>query len=253
MEKRIIGIISGKGGVGKTTTVVNLSAALMEFNKNVIAIDADLKMSGLGLQLGMYYFPFTLNDVLMDKGKLFEALYIHPSGLRIIPASLYSKDIKFYHLKNVLEDPFLDNNIVLVDAPPGLESNAMAVLKSCPEILIVTTPEIPSITDAMKIMTAARKTKNKILGIIVNMYKKREYNQINVKEIESSCCLPIIGTVPYDKNIKKGLFRRVPGVFLNPYASSSVAYKKIAASIMGHEYKPPGNRFLKKFFKRFKK
>ena len=84
---RIIGVVSGKGGGGKTVTTINLSAALMGFGKNVIAIDADVKMSGLGLQLGMYYFPVTLNDVLGNRGTIHESLYIHSSGLRIIPAN----------------------------------------------------------------------------------------------------------------------------------------------------------------------
>ena len=253
MERRIIGIVSGKGGVGKTTTTVNVSAALMELKKNVVAIDSDIKMSGLGLQLGMYYFPFTLNDVLMNRGKLFEALYIHPSGLRIIPASLYIENVGLHRLKTVLEDPFLDNNIVLIDAPPGLENNTLCILKACPEIVIVTTPEIPSITDAMKTILMARKTKNKILGIIINMHKKRDSNQISVKEIESSCGLPVIGIVPLDGNIKKSLFKRTPAVFLNSYSPATIAYKKIAASLVGETYTPPKNLFLKTIFGRFKK
>lgn len=250
---RVIGIVSGKGGVGKTTTVVNLSAALMEFKKNVVAVDADIKMSGLGLHLGMYYFPITLNDVLMDRGKLFEALYIHSSGLRIIPASLSSEDVNIYRLKEVLDDPFLENNIVLVDGPPGLEKNAMTIMKVCPEMLIVTTPEIPAITDALKIVSTCKKNNTKPIGVIVNMYKSRELNQVTPKEIESTFELPVIGVVPEDKDIKRGIFKGVPGVLINPYSPASIAYKKIAAHLIGENYKPPRYFMLKQFLRRLKK
>lgn len=250
---RIIGIVSGKGGVGKTTTTINLSAALMSFKRSVIAIDADVKMSGIGLQLGMYYFPLSLNDVLNGQGELFEALYIHSSGLRIIPASLGIDDVKISNLQQVLEDSFLENNIVLVDSPPGFEKSSLAVLKSCPELLIVTTPEIPAITDALKVISITEKTGATPIGIIVNMYKKRESNQINLKEIQTICGLPIIGVIPEDDNIKRSIFKGVPAVCLNPYSPSSIAFKKIAASLIEEDYIPPKASLLKKIFGRFRK
>jgi len=250
---RIIGIVSGKGGVGKTTTTINLSAALLGFKKDVIAIDADIKMSGLGLQLGMYYFPFSLNDVLKGDGELFEALYIHSSGLRIIPASLNVDDVRMSNLKQVLEDPFLMNNIVLIDSPPGFEKNALAVLKTCPELLIVTTPEIPAITEALKIISITERMSSTPIGIVVNMYKKRESDQINLKEIRAICGLPVVGVIPEDDNIKTGIFKGVPAVLLNPYAPSSVEFKRIAASLIGEDYVPQKAPLLKRIFGRFRK
>jgi len=250
---RVIGIISGKGGVGKTTSVINLSTALMEFKKKVIALDADVKMCGLGLQLGMYHFPFTLNNVLMGKGKLFEALYIHSSGLRIIPSSLSSEDVNIYRLKEVLQDHFLEDNIVLIDGPPGLEKNVTSVLRVCPEVLIVTTPEMPSLVDAFKLVSLCRGTNTKIIGIIVNMYKNKESNQISVKEIESTFELPIIGVVPDDDNIKRSIFKGLPCVLFDPCSSASIAYKKIAANLIGEQYKSPRFLMLKNFFRGLKR
>ena len=250
---RIIGVFSGKGGVGKTTTVINLSAALMSFGKGVIAVDTDIKMSCLGLQLGMYYFPVTINDVLTNKGNIYEALYIHSTGLRIIPASLSAEDISLMKLKKILTDPFLDENIVLIDSPPGIEKNALFVLKSCPEVLLVTTPEIPAITDAMKIISLCKDCKTNPLGIIVNMFKKREHEQVSIKEIEDTCGLPVIGTIPEDKNIKRGIFRGIPSFILNPNSPSSIAYKKIAANLAGIQYQPTNLEKLKGFLGRLRK
>ena len=250
MNLQVVGVVSGKGGVGKTTTVVNLSAALMQFNKKVIAVDADIKMSGLGLQLGMYYFPVTLNDVLKKTRNIFEALYIHSSGLRIIPASLCMENVGVSRLKKVLNDPFLENSIVLVDAPPGLEKNAIAVLKACKKVLIVTEPELPAISDVFKIIAVCKKLNRKPIGIIVNKYRERDSNQINVKEIESVTGLPVIGVIPEDRAIKESIFKREPVVFSNPYSSSAIAFKKLAANLIGEEYIPEKSSFVKRYLKK---
>jgi septum site-determining protein MinD len=223
----------------------------MRFKKNVIAIDADIKMSGLGLQLGMYYFPLSLNDVLKGQGELSEALYIHSSGLRIIPASLNVDNVRISNLKRVLEDPFLENNIVLIDSPPGFEKNSLAVIKACPELLIVTTPEIPAITEALKVIYITEKIGSTPIGIIVNMYKRKESNQINLKEIQTICGLPIIGVIPEDDNIKRSIFKGVPVVYLNPHTPSSIAFKKIAASLIEEDYVPPKVSLLKRILRRF--
>ena len=250
--RRIIGIVSGKGGVGKTTVTINLAAALMQFSKNVIAVDTDLRMSGLGLQLGMYNFPVTLNDVLKNKTNLLEALYIHSSGLRIIPASLCIEDIDTSELKNIFEDQFLENSIVLVDTPPGLGKQMIEILQACEEIILVITPEFPAIADAMKLISAIEKTGSRPIGIIVNNYRKGDADQITVKEIEFACNLPVIGVISEDKHIRKSIFRRVPNVFLNPNSSSSIAFKKIAADLTGLKYNPPRVGFLKRFWRRGK-
>jgi len=241
---RSIGVVSAKGGVGKTITTINISAALMQMGKDVIAVDADIKASGLGLQLGMFHFPLTLNDVLEKKTNILEAMYIHSSGMRVIPASLCLRNTKISRLGGVLNDPSMDERIVMVDAPPGMENNSQAVIKACGEAVVVTTPELPSVADVMKSIAAARRSRCKILGIVVNRYKKRCSEQINPKEIESACGIPVIGIVPEDKIMSKSIFRGVPGMFLNPYSGAAIAYKRIAARLTGEEYAE--NRLLLK-------
>jgi len=247
---RSIGIASGKGGVGKTTVTINLATALMEFNRNVIALDADVKMSSLGIQLGMYYFPFTLNDVLNKRSNVLDTIYIHPSGLRIIPTSLAIEKIGIGGLKDVLNNKLLDDNIILVDSPPGLETNALSVLKSCKEIIVVTTPEIPALTDVIKTIDAAGKCGVKMLGVVVNRYKKSVKEQLSIKEIESGCGLPVIGIIPEDRSIPRSVFKKGPAVKLYPYSPLSISFKKIAAGLLDIEYHEPKFLFLKRVLRR---
>ena len=237
---RSIGVISAKGGVGKTISTVNISAALMQMGRDVIVVDADIKASGLGLQLGMFHFPFTLNDVLEDKKRnILEAMYIHSSGLRIIPASLCLRNTRISRLGEVLSHPSIEDNIVMVDAPPGMENNAQAVIRACNEAVIVTLPELPSIADVMKSISVARKSKCNILGLLVNRYR-RSKDQITPAEIESACGVPVIGVVPDDKEMLRSVFRGEPCVLMSPYSRAAVRFKEIAAKIAGENYKERG-------------
>jgi septum site-determining protein MinD len=250
---RTIGIISGKGGVGKTVVTVNLTASLMGFEKKVIAVDADVKMSGLGLQLGMYHFPTTLNDVLKNDVNILSALYIHPSGVRIIPASLSVEEVDVSNLRKALNSSYFDDFILLIDSPPGLDDSTIQVLKACEEVIIVTLPELPSIADAIKMKEACDEVGAKPIGIIVNRYRKKEKNQINLKEIESVCELPVLGAIPEDDLIRESIYKKEPAVLLNPFSSSSLVFKKIAAKILGFDYNPPTLFRIRKLFWRLKR
>ena len=239
MNRNIIGIFSGKGGVGKTTLTVNLAAALSQLKKSVIAIDADFKMSSLSLHLGMYQFPVTIKDVLLSQKNLLEAIYIHPSGIRIIPAPLYAKEIESWKLKEVLSAPFISENYVLLDSPPGLEKNVFDVIDACNSALIITTPDIPAVTDAIKIVRELKERNIAIRGVVVNMNDGRG---IDAEEIEEALELPVLSTIPFDKEVRKSLLARQPLVSYNPYSPAAVEIKKLACLIAGEEYK--GERFL---------
>ncbi len=241
---RTIGIVSSKGGVGKTTLTINLAAAMMELGRNVIAIDTDVKTSNLGLQLGMYYFPLTLNDVLRDGHSMLEAMYIHKSGLRIIPASLGVETLETYKLRDALQGSMPNDSIVLLDSPAGLESNAMNVLRACSEVLVVTTPELPSIANVIKTIDAVRETGCKPIGVVVNKYRRSDPHQVNVKEIEFACELPVMGAIP-EMGLRKSMAKGMPAVIASPYHDFSVAVKKTAAKLVGADYEEPKFRAIR--------
>src|SRR3989338_7722171 len=91
---KLITITSGKGGVGKTTTAINLGAAINKFGKDVIVVDTNLTTPNVGLHLGAPIVPVNLNHVLLGKAKVSDAIYEHESGTKIIPSSLSIKELK---------------------------------------------------------------------------------------------------------------------------------------------------------------
>ena len=79
-------ITSGKGGVGKTTTAVNLGAALNKFKEDVLIVDANLSTPNLGLHFGAPIVPVSLSHVLQGKAEIEDAIYEHSSGLKLVPS-----------------------------------------------------------------------------------------------------------------------------------------------------------------------
>jgi septum site-determining protein MinD len=89
---RVIGIVSGKGGVGKTTLTVNLGVALSKLGKKVIVVDCNLSTPHLSYYLGAYKYTTTLNDALLGRTDIKNALY-HHNNVMFVPASLAMEDL----------------------------------------------------------------------------------------------------------------------------------------------------------------
>lgn len=236
---RIIGILSGKGGVGKTTIGLNIGAALAQnFKKDVTIIDCNITTSHLGLYLGMYYCPITLNKVLRDEYSAEEAIQSHSTGLKIMPASLSVSDLEgidMSQLRNKIKSIFKKNDIILLDGSPGLGREALATLKASDEILYITNPYIPFAMDIVRNQEIVSKTDTKPLGIVLNMVHGKKY-EMTEDEVEQLTKLPVIATIPFDTNIHQSLALKMPIVTLNPNSSSSREIIRLASDLIGEKY-----------------
>jgi len=244
---KIIGIVSGKGGTGKTVSSINIALALHQFGEEVVVVDADTTASSLGLHLGFYTFPNKLQDVLNDEIDINRAIYMHHTGLKLVPSSIdldsLSADVTNLRLAlNKLE------GTVIVDAPPGLDKDSRAVLDACDEIIVVTNPEIPTVANAVKVARMAADMKKNILGIVITRMKNAPW-ELRPEEVEMMCEVPVIGVVPEDWNVNKSIFDKVPVVAHSPYSQAAIEYKKLTARLIGKTYEPPKYIGLKKLLK----
>lgn len=241
---RIIGVISGKGGVGKTTIVINLGAALAsKFKKDVIIVDCNVTASHLGLYLGMYYYPVSLNQVLSGEVRIDKAIYNYSiPGMRIIPASLSLNDLKgvdVAELKKHIKTLFGSADFIFLDGAPGFGREVMATIQASDELLFITTPFIPTIIDTMKCFNVASEIGAKPLGIVLNMSGEGRH-ELFPNEIEQLVELPVISEIPRDKNVIKSLAAKLPVIDYNPRAKASKEIMKLAAHIAGETYNPQG-------------
>ena len=143
---KIIVIISGKGGVGKTTTAINLGASLNKLNKEVIIVDANLNTPNIGLQLGAPIVPVTLNHVLRGKADIEEAIYEHSSGTKIVPSSLSINELTKFNTKKIPEIARKLSELcdyVIIDSAAGFGDEVLSSLEAADEIIIVTIQKCP--------------------------------------------------------------------------------------------------------------
>jgi len=236
---KVITITSGKGGVGKTTTAINLGAALNSFGKEVIVVDANLTTPNVGLHLGAPIVPISLNHVLLGKAKVIDAIYEHESGTKIIPSSLSVKELKRIDngkLKDIGKKLKKMADYVIFDSAAGLGEEALAAIECADELIIVTNPEIPAVTDALKAAKVIEEMGKTIKGVIVTRVRgnKTEMPLANVRDMLE---LPILGVIPEDKNMQAALVMKDALYHTHPRSKGSKAYKQIAAKIIGIAYK----------------
>ena len=229
VAEKIISVVSGKGGVGKTVTALNLGFALSKMQQDVTVVDADITASNLALHLGITWFPITLQDVLSGSAKIEIAIY-DAHGLRIVPSSLSLNylNAKTDRLKNVLRSL---SGTVIIDSPPGFGRDVLNILEASTDVIVITTPEIASITNAVKMLKFAKRN---VLGLIVN----RHQGFLKRQHIEEVCEAPVIGVVPEDKNMARSAFEKKPLLHYKPHSKASREYMRIASLLTGIEYRP---------------
>lgn len=238
---RTIGIISGKGGVGKTTIAANLGSALSFFGKRMTLVDCNITTSHLGFCFGLFYYDKTLNHVLRKEAKLPEATYTPLPGVKIIPASLELEDLSGIEISelNSLIGNIEDTDIILLDSAPGFGREAMSVLNASSEVIFVTTPYMNAVADVVRGFKIIKQLEAIPLGIVLNMVRDAHY-ELREKEVEEITGLPVIAKIPFDTAIQKGLSRGIPNVLYKGYRQSSIEMMKLAASLIGEYYSPPG-------------
>ncbi|MEM2174783.1 MAG: cell division ATPase MinD [Candidatus Micrarchaeia archaeon] len=238
---RLVCCSSAKGGVGKTTIVSNLAAALADFGEETIAIDANLSTPNLGLHTGMHLAPITLHHVLRGEYPLRYTIYSHPYGFKIIPASLKLSDLNSVDPSKLPQITFSllgKASYILLDTAAGLGREALSALSSADELLIVTNPTLPAVTDALKLAKIAKSTHIKSIGVVVNRVKNTPY-ELSKEEIEEILSLPVISQIPEDPNVEKCIQQKKLLFEVCPNSPAAIEIKKLAAFLSNRKYEPP--------------
>ena len=235
---KIILITSGKGGVGKTTTAINLGAAINHFGKKALIIDGNISTPNVGIYLNSPEVPINLNHVLLEKAEPHEAVYEHESGLNIMPSSLSINELKKMkpqNLKNYKKDFKKLSDYIIVDSAAGLGNEATSAIDLADELIIVTNPEMPAITDALKTIKLAENMKKPVSGIIMTRVRKDKI-EMKPEAVKDLLEIPVIGMIPEDMEVKESQNMKDAIIHTHPKSKAARAYKEIAAQLIDVPY-----------------
>ena len=252
---RVIGLISGKGGVGKTTLTVNMGVSLSRLGNDVTLIDSDFSASNLGVYLGQYDHPVKIQNVLRGEAEMDQAVFRHPSGVEAVTASneIGEEEPNLENLEMVLEEASQGSDYVLVDCPPGMNSTVEKVMESVDELLIVTMPTQTSSLNAAQVIEKAKQLKKPVLGTIVNKTADDPDSELVEREIEMMTESHLLGKVPHDEEMREALFENRPIIDHNPYSEASISIQQLAHDLEGVQYEKPKFAKLKRGIRKIKK
>ena len=177
---QVISVTSGKGGVGKTNIICNLAVELGRRGQRVLLIDCDLGLANVNIVMG-FEPKATLFQLLQGEAKLEEVLVDAAPNVTILPATSGIRqmtkltDEQFLSLMTSLDSVQRDFDVVLLDTGAGIGDNVMYFNTAAQEILVVSTPEPTSITDAyaiIKVLSAEYQVRR--FNLLVNRVRSRK-------------------------------------------------------------------------------
>lgn len=232
----VYSIISGKGGVGKTTSTINLGAAINSLNQSVILVDANLSTPNISLHLGSPILPLTLNHILTGKAETVDAIYEHHSGIKILPGSLSINTLSEHPKKfnNIIKELKKISNHIILDSSAGLGKETELSISAADEIILVTQAEMPSITNTLKTAKLAEQLNKPIKGLILTRHQNRK-TEMPITNILDMLEVPLLGIIPEDKNMQKSLYLKDALIHTHPRSKASKAYREIASNLLGKQ------------------
>lgn len=233
-EHTVYAVASGKGGVGKTTTTVNLGTALASAGNQVVVIDADIGMANLAGFVSLDGAATTLHDVLADEARIDDALYRLADGISAIPSGT---DLESYAeaetegLATVVARLRERFDFVLLDVGAGISHETVLPLGVSDGVILVSTPDPASVQDARKTIELTERTDGRVIGLVVTRF--RPDGNVAAEAIADQLDLELLGAIPEDDAVRTSIHEGTPVVVDAANSEAATAYKRIAARMLG--------------------
>lgn len=242
--KNIIAIASGKGGVGKSTTAVNLALAMAKEGARTGILDADIYGPSQPLMLGA-----TTRPEIKDK-KMFPIVCHGIQSMSIgylvddKAAMVWRGPMVSMALQQLLNDTLWDNlDYLIIDLPPGTGDIQLTLAQKIPVsgAVIVSTPQDLALLDARRAYEMFKKVNVPVLGIIENMsthvctncgHKESIFGEGGGEHFAQLYGIDLLGSLPLDLTIRAEADSGIPTVAKDPTSANSLLYLDIAKKIM---------------------
>ena len=248
---RVITVTSGKGGVGKSNTAINLAIWMRKMGQRVIILDADFGLANIEIMFGTVP-KHNLCDLIYQGKNIKEIITWGPGDIGFISGgsgiaglSNLSRDYLIYIIQNLAQlDEIAD--VIIVDTGAGISDAVLEFLVASGEILVVTTPEPTSITDSYSLLKALARhprfsPEESKIKVIANRVEAAEdglalFKKLNVV-VERYLNIPLtyLGAIPKDDKLSDAVMQQMPVALQNPTAKSARAFEYIAANLMNLE------------------
>ncbi len=238
-KTRVIGVSSGKGGVGKSTVTVNLAIALAQAGHQVGLLDADVYGFSVPKMLGTDHDPVILGDIVIPTSahgvRCLSMGYFVPDDQPVI----WRGPMLHKAIQQFLTDAYWgEPDFVLVDMPPGTGDVALTLAEVMPksEIIVVTTPQAAAQRVAQRSAFAARRLKLSVRGVVENMSwftgddgKRYElFGAGGGATLASDLGVPLLGQVPLVNAVRLGGDEGHPVTAVDPESETARAFRAIA-------------------------
>jgi flagellar biosynthesis protein FlhG len=242
---RVVAVVSGKGGVGKTNIAVNVAIALAAAGQRVLLVDADLGLANVDLVLGQRPRG-DLGHVLAGKMALGDIVQEGPAGIRWIPGASHMpalsrigerrREALLAHL-TALET---QHDYVLLDAPAGIGQGVLHLARQADELVLVTTPEPTAMMDAYALLKAAAAPGRDALGrvrLAVNMVShRRQADEVHRRIARTAARflgldVGLLGYVFCDGHVGRAVQKQQPLLLAYPHSQAAWCLKRLGGAL----------------------
>lgn len=248
---RVITVTSGKGGVGKSNTAINLAIWMRKMGQRVIILDADFGLANIEIMFGTVP-KHNLCDLIYQGKNIKEIITWGPGDIGFISGGSgiagmanLSRDYLNYIIQNLTQlDAIAD--VIIIDTGAGISDAVLEFLVASGEILLVTTPEPTSITDSYSLLKALTRhprfsVEESKIKVIANRVSDTEDGEVLFDKLNTVVSrylkipLSYLGPIPQDEKLSEAVMQQMPIALQNPNAKSARSYEQMAAKLMNKE------------------
>ncbi|TCP64932.1 septum site-determining protein MinD [Baia soyae] len=237
-----ITITSGKGGVGKSTTVASAGLGLAQLGYRVCLVDTDIGLRKLDLMLGLENrIVYDLVDVVEGQCKIRQALVRHKEypELALLPAAQtrYKEEVVPQQMEQLIHELRKEFDYILIDSPAGIEGGFRNAIVAADRAIIVVNPEIPSVRDSDRVIGLLESANIGQIDLIINRVQAemiKDGDMLSVERVQNHLAINLLGIVPEDKRIIRSSNTGEP-VILDDKSMAGKAYANIARRLSGHD------------------
>lgn len=243
-KPRIITVTSGKGGVGKSNFVVNLSIALQKLGKKVLIFDADIGMANDDVLMG-HVPKFNIYDIIVNQKEIEDVLIEGPHGVKLLSGGTGINKIK--ELTTSQRKLFLEKlenltgyDFIIMDTGAGINRTVLGFISCCDQLIVITTPEPTSMMDAYSLLKAVShfKIKDSVEIIVNRVIEKSEadntYNKFyNVVTKFLGLKISFLGSIVEDRRLVQAVRNQNPVIIGYPNSDVSKDINNIAKKMLG--------------------